>query len=196
MQDTVTALRLPVYSVGSHNIAELVRSIQLQPLLCMDKSRGPDRSLLNKPCILWRGCVWMRAGGGYWAANLFGVWEQLKLGAHYRSGFCFILSLLLESLQHQPSPIRRKPCLLVGNSKRIIESPTVLCLTVRHFQSVMFPKSPVVCVQHKGGWDTFSDNWVRSQRWMDPWQWAPSEALTDLRSDVSLGNWPCLRDQR
>lgn len=102
--------------------------------------------------------------GGYWAGNLFGVWEQLKLGAYYRRLFCFITSLLLESFQHQSSAIGENQS---QESRCGFFSPEAstgnVCLIVHHLQSViLFKKNPVVCVQHKGGSDirTYPDIWV------------------------------------
>lgn len=102
--------------------------------------------------------------GGYWAGNLFGVWEQLKLGAYYRRLFCFITSLLLESFQHQSSAIGENQS---QESRCGFFSPEAstgnMCLIVHHLQSViLFFKNPVVCVQHKGGSDirTYPDIWV------------------------------------
>lgn len=108
-------------------------------------------------------CGWGLNGGGYWTGNLFGVWEQLKLGAYYRRLFCFITSLLLESFQHQSSAIGEYKS---QESRCGFFSPEAstgnVCWRVHHLQSVILLKSPVVCVQHKGGSDirTNPDLWV------------------------------------
>lgn len=107
----------------------------------------------------------MRAGGGYWAGNLFGVWEQLKLGAYYRHLFCFITSLLLESFQHQSWAIGENHVWKSGISMWIHQSRSLYRKCVFNcasFAICHILKGLVVCVQHNGGsaiW-TYLDLWV------------------------------------
>lgn len=83
--DTVTAQRPLAYSVG-WRAARPAASVWLKPGQRLDWGFALSHSPLNKPCILCRGvCMRMRTKwGSNRAGNVFGVWEQQKLGAYYR----------------------------------------------------------------------------------------------------------------
>lgn len=93
----------------------------------------------------------------YRAGNLFGVWEQLKLGAYYRR--LFILCHYKFAVGVLPTSIL-KP--LWKTKVRNLDVRSFYGKSVFNCASFGILKSPVVCVQHKGGSDirTYPNFWV------------------------------------